>query len=150
MQTVGELFSIGCHTLTLFSTSARNLQRRLPSVAEHKLTCVCHGDFYQHILSHLLANCDPAKPEPLESDGWLTSFVDCFRVPHSAQRCEAETMLEHRARLRAIFHWCWYRGLVPKKQNHRRESHRWKNYRRAGEAYLALSSDLTHCARRRR
>jgi hypothetical protein len=61
MQTVGELFFIGCQTLIRFSTAAGNLQRKLPSVAEHKSTCACHGDFYQHILSHLLANSEPSK-----------------------------------------------------------------------------------------
>jgi hypothetical protein len=104
--------------LTLFSASARNLQRKLPSVAEYKPTCLCHGDFYQHILSHLLASCGPGKTGAF-GIRWL---ADIFRRLLSCAAlgaaCKAETMLEHR-----------------------------ENTHIVDEAYLALSSDLTHFAR---
>src|SRR5437773_1086905 len=61
MQTVGELFSMVCQTPALFSISARCLRRKLPSVADHKIDMRVPWRLYQHILSQLLANCDPSK-----------------------------------------------------------------------------------------
>jgi hypothetical protein len=59
-------------TLTLFSISAGNVQRKLQFVADHRLTCVRHGGFDQHILSQVLANCDSSKTRCQLSD------ITCF------------------------------------------------------------------------